>query len=103
MTEDRSHPIYRRSAELVAAITGYLYDTDEPTPWHELVAMMTTPARGWKAVESTLYTLVSFGAVHKIGTPAARGRRDSRALVLSPLGRAWLDRELLPLVERPEQ
>lgn len=86
-----------RAPELVAEILGRVYDADEPAPWEELVAELTDDGRPWKTVENTLYELVQFGALHRIGKPGDRRRRDTRALKPTALGRAWLERELLDL------
>lgn len=85
-----------RSPELVAEILGRVYDSDDPVPWDEIVAELGERV-AWKTVENTLYELVQFGALHRIGKPADRRRRDTRALKPTPLGRAWLDREILEL------
>ena len=90
-----------RNPELLLALVGYVYDADEPVPWNELLEVFTEDGRPWKTVENTLYDLVTFGAFHRIGKPAQRGKPDSRALKPTTLGRAWLDRELLPLPTDP--
>lgn len=91
-----------RSPELVVAIVGYVYDADGPVPWNELLEVFTENGRPWKTIEGTLYDLVSFGALTRIGKPAQRSKPDSRALKPTTLGRAWLDRELLPLPTDPD-
>jgi hypothetical protein len=90
-----------RNPELLLALVGYVYDADGPVPWNELLEVFTEDGRPWKTVENTLYDLVTFGAFHRIGKPAQRGKPDSRALKPTTLGRAWLDRELLPLPTDP--
>lgn len=90
--------IYARKPELVVAILGYLADADRPAPWNE--TLDTFSGHGdepipWKTLENVLYELIAFGAVHRVGKT---GRADTRALKLTPLGRAWLERELLPFV-----
>lgn len=91
MTELRFRP-----AELVLGIVGYVAEAPEPVGWLELVEVFTgeTP---WKTVEATIYDLVSFGAITRIGHAGTRRRADTRAVKLTILGRAWLDQELLEL------
>lgn len=100
----KEHPIRYRPAELVAAILGTIYDSDDPYPWLELVHDLSDAGYPTKTVENVLYELDSFGAIHRIGKPADRRRPDTRALRPTPLGRAWLDQQLLPLHhhERPD-
>lgn len=93
-------PLRFRSPELVVEILGLVYDRAEEEPpigWIELVVGLSD-SNQWKTVENTIYELVAFGALHRIGRPA-QGRRgiDTRALKPTALGRAWLDRELLEL------
>lgn len=89
--------VYARSPELIAAILGYLADADQAAPWNEVLDTFTGGDREipWKTLENVLYELIAFGAVHRIGKA---GRTDTRALKITPLGRAWLDRETLPFV-----
>lgn len=87
--------LYARSPQLVAAILGYLADTDTATPWNETLDTFTGADHPWKTIENILYELIAFGAVHRVGRA---GRQDTRALKLTPLGQAWLDRTILPLV-----
>lgn len=94
-------PIRFRSARLVVGILGYVYDADEPIPWLELVDAFADGDHPWKTVENTIYDLVSFGALHRIGKPGDRRHPDSRALKATPLGRAWLAAELLPRPGEP--
>lgn len=96
-----SNPLRFRSPELVVGILGYVYEADEPIPWEELVAVFSSENRPWKTVENTIYDLVAFGALHRIGKPSDRRRGDTRALKATPLGRSWLERELLPLPTDP--
>lgn len=103
MTGQR-HPLYRRSAELVTAILGHVLDAEEPVPWLELVPTFTSDRHEWKTVENVLYDLVAFGALHKVSKPGAGRIPDTRALRPTPLGRAWLERTLLPLpTDRTEE
>jgi hypothetical protein len=94
-------PLRRRDPELVRAILDAVYvdntDSDpEPTPWNDLVEAFTSPAHHWRTVENVLYELVAVGALHRVGKPSARGRPDTRALLPTLLGRAWLAGELHP-------
>lgn len=95
-TDDRNPLRYRRP-ETVAGILGLIYDADGPVRWLEVLDTFADTEKEWKTVENTLYDLVAFGALHRIGKPAAGKAPDSRALKPTPLGRAWLERELLPL------
>jgi len=94
-----------RQPQLVLAIIGHVYDADGPIRWPELVEHFADDRHGWKTIENTIYELIQFGALHKIGKPADRRRRpDTRALKPTTLGRAWLERQLLPLpTDDPEQ
>lgn len=86
-----------RNVGLTNALIGYVFDAEEPVPWNELLETFTTEERSWKTVENRIYDLVAFGAFHRIGKPAERRRPDTRALKATVLGRAWLERELVPL------
>lgn len=97
------HPLDRRSPELIAAILGLVYEADDPIPWLELLGQLSTTATPWKTVENTIYDLVAFGALHKIGRPGHTRTPDTRALKPTPLGRAWLDRTLLDLFTPPTE
>lgn len=90
-------PLDHRSSELIAAILGIVYDTPNPVPWLELVGQLSTTATPWKTVENTVYDLIAFGALHRIGRPGHTRTPDTRALRPTPLGRAWLERQLLDL------
>lgn len=85
-----------RNPTLVVAIVGYVADADRPVPWNEILETYREAA-AWKTLENVLYELLAFGALHRIGKPGTRGRPDTRALKITRLGRAWLDRDLLPL------
>lgn len=98
---DRGRALRFRNRELVVAIVGYVYDADGPVPWNEILEVFSEDGRPWKTIENTLYDLLTFGALHRIGKPAQRSKPDSRALKPTVLGRAWLDRELLPLPTDP--
>jgi hypothetical protein len=97
MGDDDRHPLRRRNPELVVALLGYIYDHDDPVPWLDTVDRFTNDGRPWKTVENTIYDLIAFGALHRVGKPGQRGTPDTRALRPTPLGRAWLERTLLPL------
>lgn len=95
-------PTRWRSPRLVVELLGYVYDAEEPIPWLELVDTFSEgDGRSWKTVENTVYDLVAFGALHRVGKPGDRRRPDTRALKATALGRAWLDRELLPAPGEP--
>lgn len=93
-----------RSPELVIGILAAVYESPDPYPWHALVDLFSSDRHAWRTVEATIYDLVAFGALHKVGQPSS-GRRviDSRALKATPLGRAWLDGELLPTLNLNHQ
>lgn len=90
-------PIARRAPELVLAVLGHVYEAEEPVPWLDLVGEYSSDRWPWKTVENTLYDLVAFGALHRVGKPGHTRLPDTRALRPTGLGRAWLERELLPL------
>lgn len=100
------NPLARRDPELVRAILDAVYVDNvdrikpEPIPWTDLVDAFTSEAHSWRTVENVLYELDALGAVHRVGKPAARGRPDSRALLPTLLGEAWLAGELHPVPER---
>lgn len=89
-----------RNPTLVVAILGYVFDADEPIPWDELLETFAVAGRSWKTVENVLYELVAFGALHRIGK-VKRGQ-DDRAVKPTPLGRAWLEGELVPTPGRED-
>jgi hypothetical protein len=94
----RRPPLTKRNRRLVDAILATLYpdDDEEPTPfpWNELVDAFSGQYEP-KTIDNTLRDLVAFGAAHKVGTIGRNG--DTRALLPTPLGRAWLDRVTLHL------
>lgn len=96
------HGLRLRDPTLVVAILGYVYDAGEPVGWSELVDAFTADERPWKTVENTIYDLVTFGALHRVGQPGTGRKLDTRALKATTLGRAWLDRELIPLPTDPD-
>lgn len=92
-------PLARRPVELVTGLLHYVYDSAEPVPWLELAGRFSEEsAHRMKTVENVLYELVALGALHKVGKPGYARVPDSRALRPTALGRAWLERELLPLL-----
>lgn len=95
MTDRPAHPVYRRRRTLTIGLVAYLADQDRPTPWDELVELFSTEKLSWKTVENTIRDLENFGALHRVGK-TGRGT-DTRALLATELGRAWLDQELPPL------
>lgn len=96
MTSDPQKALRFRDRALVLELLSYVYDADEPIPWNELVSVYGIEQdRPSKTVEGALYELVAFGALHRVGKITRK--EDQRALKPTPLGRAWLDRELLPL------
>lgn len=92
--------LYARPADLILAILDAVYDDPEPIPWPDLVHAFTTSDVPRKTIENTLYDLVAFGALHKVGKAGGRRSADTRAVRQTPLGRAWLAGEVLPLPER---
>ena len=105
MTDHTRSPLYRRSPELVSALLGHVYETEDPVPWLDLVGQYSSDRWPWKTVENTLYDLVAFGALHRVGKPGHARTPDTRALKPTALGRAWLERDLLPLpgAHNPEE
>jgi hypothetical protein len=101
-TDPRLIPLARRNPRLIIIILGHLYEADEPFPWDEFVGFLTSDEHPWKTVENTIYDLIAFGAIHKIGSYRAKGKTDTRALKLTPLGRAWSDRERIPYLVEDE-
>lgn len=97
MSSASSDRLTYRAPALVIGVLDYVYALEDPVGWDELVDVFTTEATPYRTVEATLYDLVAYGALHRIGRPGTRRRPDTRALRATPLGRAWLDRELLPL------
>lgn len=102
MTADERRPLAYRPPELVAALLGHVYEADDPVPWIDLVSRYSGDRWPWKTVENTLYDLIAFGALHRIGRPGAGRTPDTRALRPTPLGRAWLEQRLLPLHHHTE-
>lgn len=100
MTDRPAHPVYRRRRTLTIGIVAYLTDQADPTPWDHLVDLFATEALSWKTVENTIRDLENFGALHRLGK-STRGGTDSRALIATELGRAWLLQELPPLPGHP--
>ena len=96
----RRPALYARSADLILAILAAVYDDPEPIPWTDLVHAYTTADVPRKTIENTLYDLVAFGALHKVGKAGTRRTADTRAVRQTELGRAWLAGELPPIPER---
>lgn len=88
-------PLAFRNPTIVVAVLGYVYDAEGPVPWEELVDAFASSSHTWKTVENVVYELVAFGALHRTGN--VKRALDARELRPTPLGRAWLDRELLEL------
>lgn len=84
-------PLRYRSADLITAILDAVYDPDDPDPipWADLVHAFTSDRHQPRTIEATLYDLVAFGALHRIGQTATRHRADTRAVKGTTLGRAW--------------
>lgn len=96
MTSDPAKALRFRDRTLVLSILDYVYEADEPIPWNELLEVFGLEQdRPVKTVEGTLYELVAFGAMHRVGKVTRA--KDTRALKPTALGKAWIDRELLPL------
>lgn len=96
-------PLRRRPPALVWAILSIVFESEEPVGWLDLVESELSDQWPTKTVENTCYELVAFGALHRVGQAGTSRRPDSRALRPTPLGRAWLDRELLPLHDQPQE
>lgn len=84
-------PLRYRSPDLIRAILDAIYDPDDPTPipWVDLVDAFTSDRHQPRTIEATIYDLIAFGALHRIGQTATRTRADTRALKGTTLGRAW--------------
>lgn len=100
--DERLDPIYYRSPAVVADTLRFIYSL-ESVPWAELVGRVLELHRNknTRTIENVIYDLIAHGAAHKVGK-YQRGS-DTRAVRATPLGRAWIMRELLPLVgEKPD-
>ena len=73
----------------------------EEIAWLDLVHSELSDQWPSKTVENVIYELVAFGAVHRVGQAGTYKRPDTRALRPTPLGRAWLDQELLEPLDDP--
>lgn len=100
---DQLGPLRRRNPDLIHHLLGYVYEADEPVPWLDIVDHYSNDRHPWKTVENTIYDLVAFGALHRIGKPGAGRTPDTRALKPTALGRAWLDQDLIPLPRNEHQ
>lgn len=89
-------PLSFRSAELIGAILDAIYDDPEPIPWTDLVHNLTAPELPARTIEATLYDLIAYGAIARIGKPATRRTDDTRALRQTRLGEAWWTGSALP-------
>lgn len=85
-----------RPAELLVAIIGTIYDDPDPVPWQTII---TTYSTRWprRTVENAIYDLIAYGALHRTGRPAEKGRPDTRTLRPTTLGQAWLTGQLPPI------
>lgn len=99
--DPRLIPLARRNPRLMCILLADLEDAAGPIPWNDLVETHSSDAHPWKTVENTIYDLIAFGAVHKIG--GYKGRADTRALKLTPLGRAWTDRDRIPFLTEDDE
>jgi hypothetical protein len=97
MSSASSDPLGYRAPALVLGVLDYVYASATGVAWDEVVDLFSSGGTPWRTVEATLYDLVAYGALHRIGRPGTRRRPDTRALRATPLGRAWLDRDLLAL------
>jgi hypothetical protein len=80
-----------RSVPLVLGILDYVYSADEPVVWDELVELFSSEGLSYRTVENTIYDLIAFGALHRVGKASTRrGGADTRTVRPTPLGRAWL-------------
>lgn len=99
-------PLAFRDRDLVLTIFDYVADVDDgpPVTWAELLTVFGTELdHRVKTVENAVYELVAFGALHRIGRPAGRkGGKDTRAVVATPLGKAWRDGRVPGLPGEPE-
>lgn len=94
------NPLRYRSPTLVAAILDHVQELGS-VRWAELVETHSDAGHAWRTVEATLYDLITFGALHRIGQPSTSRRPDTRELRLTTLGRAWLDQRTEPLPGAP--
>jgi hypothetical protein len=93
-------PLSYRPADLVVGIMGYVIESERPVVWAELVEAFTGD-HARKTVENTIRELVNFGALARSGDRARTARQvDTRTVVATTLGAAWLAQDLLPLPRR---
>jgi len=90
-------PLRFRSPALLTAILDAIYDDDEPQPiaWTDLVNNLTGHHEP-RTIEATLYDLIAYGAIHRIGKAPTRRQDDTRALKPTALGHAWWTGSPLP-------
>lgn len=104
MSEDRPQLYRRRTVSLTLAILAAIYEDEDEhgVPWSAILETFTTTTTTAKTVENTLYELLAFGAIRRNGE-RARGRHlDSRRLLPTSLGRAWLEQDTLPPLTRED-
>lgn len=93
------HPLQFRSRELVFGLVAAVYNDERgQIRWLELIARFDE-AHAWKTVERVIYELLAAGIFHRVGAPPKhRAAADTRALRPTPLGRAWMRREVADLL-----
>lgn len=94
-TRHTDNPFRHRNPHTVAAIIGYIYDANEPVPWHEITTHLAGTGSP-RTIERIIYELAKHGAIYRLGKPADHTHPDTRTLIPTVLGRYWLDRELAP-------
>lgn len=92
VTGDR-HPITYRHPDLIRGVLGYIIDTEADEQrgpaFAEVVEAFDGQGHTGETVETMLYELQSFGAIRRTGR-YKRGD-DSRRVLITALGRHWLD------------
>lgn len=99
-------PWRHRSNDLVIDIIEHIVsecDTNGKALWPDVVDRFTTDRHAWKTIENVLYDLCTFGVCQRIGKHAERGRTDTRALVITVLGHAWLEGDIVPTPTRNKE
>lgn len=107
-TEDRptyikQPAIYYRNPKIVGKAMAIVEASDDPVPSEFLLGLLgaefdTSDAQTLLKIVSEL---VAHGAIHKTGKYLPG--RDTRSYRITPLGRAWMDQEILPLVGQKQQ
>lgn len=90
--------IWRRSVPLMGILIGMVIDSEDGVPLPELVKVgsslvdQRTERPRWspKTVENTVRDLASFGVFR------VTQRKKDRVFSITILGRAWIEREILP-------